>query len=174
MSDAEFSGPVANAVIWSLSGTLHASRQSTKHLHTRRSATTRRLAEKCMLLMRPDMAQSIVLNIFPFFDTPVTTLWGVHYAEPRQHAVCGAPADGEENPVLAVGCDVHVDAGDRGGAGGSAEDDDSVRLLNGETGQAAIVGAVSCLLGLAFGGFEEGECRSIGAADVVGRDAVTR
>ena len=62
------------AVIWSFSGTLHASLQSTKHLQARVSATTRRLPENHMLLMTAEVAQSMVLNTLPFLDTPVTTL----------------------------------------------------------------------------------------------------
>jgi hypothetical protein len=45
-SDADVNGPVVNAVIWSLRGTLHCSLQSRKHLQTRGSHTMRRLAEK--------------------------------------------------------------------------------------------------------------------------------
>ena len=76
-SDEEASGPVAVAVIWSFSGTLHASLQSTKHLQARVSATTRRLPENHMLLMTAEVAQSMVLNTLPFLDTPVTTLQAV-------------------------------------------------------------------------------------------------
>ncbi len=68
---------MVKAVIWSLSGTPHCSLQSRKHLQTRRSQRRRRFAEKCMQEMRPDMALSKVLNILPFFDTPVITLGGV-------------------------------------------------------------------------------------------------
>jgi hypothetical protein len=47
------------------------------YLQERRSATKRRLAAKCMLLMTSYVAQSSVLKIFPFFETPVMTLWRV-------------------------------------------------------------------------------------------------
>jgi hypothetical protein len=48
-----------------------------EYLQERRSATRRRLAAKCMLLMTSYVAQSSVLKIFPFFETPVMTLWRV-------------------------------------------------------------------------------------------------
>ena len=47
---------------------------NTNYLQARWSATKRRLAEKWMLAMKELVAQSMVLKILPFLETPVTTL----------------------------------------------------------------------------------------------------
>ena len=59
-------------------------------------------------------------------------------------------------------------------AGGGAEGNDDLVLLDGKAGEAAIVGAVHGLLGLALGQLEEGEGGGVEAADVVRHNAVTR
>ena len=61
------------------------------------------------------------------------------------------PADSEEYPILAVGCDVDMHAGHRGGAGGSAKDNNDLPLFYRKTGEAAIIAAVNCLLRLSLG-----------------------